>query len=102
LKADEKTKAIFENYISFITVGLNNIINVFNPKKLVINSTIFSKYPELLDELKPGLTSSFIDYGDILISPLGTQSSALGAALVPLAKFLDINHYDLNSYHIAH
>ena len=102
LNADEKAKAIFEDYISFITVGLNNIINVFNPKKLVINSTIFSKYPELLDELKPGLTSSFIDYGDILISPLGTQSSALGAALVPLAKFLDINHFDLNAYHIAH
>jgi predicted NBD/HSP70 family sugar kinase len=102
LKADEKAKAIFEDYISFITVGLNNIINVFNPKKLVINSTIFSKYPELLDELKPGLTSSFIDYGDILISPLGTQSSALGAALVPLAKFLDIHHFDLNAYHISH
>src|SRR5699024_7848513 len=38
LKADEKTNRIFEEYISDIAVGLNNIINIFNPKKLVINS----------------------------------------------------------------
>ena len=38
------------------------------------------------------------DYEEILISPLGEQSSALGAALVPLEKFLDVNHLDLSAY----
>lgn len=102
LKADEKTNRIFEEYISDIAVGLNNIINIFNPKKLVINSSIFTKYPELLDDLKPKLSSSFIDYEEILISPLGEQSSALGAATVPLTKFLDVNHLNLNEYRQAH
>lgn len=98
LMADQKTKAVIKDYISDLAVGLNNIINIFNPRKLVINSRIFTQYPELLDDLKPTLSSSFIDYEEILISPLGEHSSALGAALVPLAKFLDVSHLDLNAY----
>ncbi|CAM4201553.1 ROK family transcriptional regulator [Lacicoccus alkaliphilus] len=98
LMADQKTKAVIKDYISDLAVGLNNIINIFNPRKLVINSRIFTQYPELLDDLKPTLSSSFIDYEEILISPLGEHSSALGAALVPLAKFLDVNHLNLNAY----
>ncbi|MCD2136404.1 ROK family protein [Salinicoccus halitifaciens] len=98
LMADEKTKVVIKDYISDLAVGLNNIINIFNPRKLVINSRIFTQYPELLDDLKPTLSSSFIDYEEILISPLGEHSSALGAALVPLAKFLDVNHLNLNAY----
>ena len=102
LKEDEKTNQIFEDYISYLAVGMNNIINVFNPKKLIINSSIINNYPELLDDLKPKLISSFIDYDEILISPLGGRSSALGAAIVPLEKFLDINHLDLNDYDYTH
>ncbi|WP_020007619.1 ROK family transcriptional regulator [Salinicoccus albus] len=102
LKADEKTNQIFDDYISYLAVGMNNIINVFNPKKLIINSSIINNYPELLDDLKPKLISSFIDYDEILISPLGSRSSALGAAIVPLEKFLDINHLDLNDYDYTH
>lgn len=102
LNENAKAKEIFDNYISFLAVGLNNIVNIFNPKKLVINSSIFTKYPELLEDLKPKLSSSFIDYEEILISPLGDRSSALGAAIVPLARFLDINHLDLNAYHYTH
>lgn len=102
LKENAKAKEIFEDYISFLAVGLNNIINIFNPRKLVINSSIFTKYPELVEDLKPRLSSSFIDYDEILISSLVDRSSALGAAIVPLAKFLDITHLDLNEYHYTH
>ena len=102
LQENEKAREIFDDYIAFLAVGLNNIINIFNPKKLVINSSIFTKYPELVEEVKPKLSSSFIDYDEIVISSLGDRSSALGAAIVPLAKFLDINHLDLNEYHYTH
>lgn len=71
LQENTKAREIFDDYIAFLTVGLNNIINIFNPKKLII-------------------------------SPLGDCSSALGAAIVPLARFLDINHLDLNAYHYTH
>ncbi|WP_017549909.1 ROK family transcriptional regulator [Salinicoccus carnicancri] len=102
LQENEQASAIFDDYIAFLAVGLNNIINIFNPKKLVINSSIFTKYPELVEEVKPKLSSSFIDYDEIVISSLGDRSSALGAAIVPLARFLDISHLDLNEYHHTH
>src|SRR5699024_11113735 len=44
LMADQKTKAVIKDYISDLAVGLNNIINIFNPRKLVINSRIFTQY----------------------------------------------------------
>lgn len=102
LKENAAAKEIFDDYISFLAVGLNNIINIFNPKKLVINSSIFTKYPELLEDLKPKLSSSFIDYDELLVSSLEDRSSALGAAIVPLAKFLDITDLNLNKYNYTH
>src|SRR5699024_967615 len=62
LRDDKKTNETLDKYISYLAVGMNNIINVFNPKKLIINSSIINNYPELLDDLKPKLISSFIDY----------------------------------------
>lgn len=102
LRDDKLASEIFDDYISYLAVGMNNIINIFNPRKMIINSSIITKYPELLDDLKPKLISSFIDYDEILISSLGNRSSALGAAIVPLGKFLDINHLDLNDYDYTH
>lgn len=83
---DKEAIAVVEEYISYLAIGLTNIINIFTPQMILIGGGV-SKQGEHLTKL---LTKQIKDmvYGrrlvtKIAIAALGSDAGLIGAALLP-------------------
>ena len=77
-------------FIKNLSIGLNNVINLYNPEVLVITSDILKMYPETIEEIKNNLRSSVSQYRDIFISDLGNHSCVMGACAMAIQHFLEV------------
>jgi len=84
-----------EKYISFLAIGIQNIVLILDPHYVVLGGEIsdFSEY--YLKDLKEKVfvENNFYDNTDLKIftSKLKKNSSILGAALLPLQKLFSMN-----------
>lgn len=83
-------KSFMERYLQYISIGLNNIINLFNPETIVINSRLLEIFPDSVKKLKGLLISSVGEYGELVLSDLGSHSCVLGACALGIQQFLDV------------
>lgn len=96
-KGDKDAKAIMELFVKYLSVGLNNILNSYNPEIVVINSAFTSRFPSLTDEVIASLQSKMNNYACIKASTLKGQSSLLGGLCVSIRNFLGIRHLRLHN-----
>lgn len=82
-------------YIKYLSVGLNNIINLYNPEVLVINSELLRVYPNALAEIKDRITSSVGHYRELLISEFGNKACSMGACALAIKNFLEVSELSL-------
>lgn len=90
---------ILEDYLNYLALGLNNVINIFNPERIVINSALFSARPELLSHLTDRFQSKFNNYDELKISRLNEEACAYGAAALAFKEFFDITIVDHSKRH---
>ncbi|QGH33814.1 ROK family protein [Gracilibacillus salitolerans] len=83
-------------WIADLTIGLNNVINLYNPEMIVLNSPILKAYPHALEEIKKHLVSSVSHYRDIVISGLGAKAGVVGACAMGIQHFLDLPRLTLS------
>jgi predicted NBD/HSP70 family sugar kinase len=86
-----------DDYIKYLVVGLNNIINLLNPETIVLNSELLKMFPEAESKMKLKLNSSISGYKEILLSELGTNACVMGACALAIKKFLDIPELSLTT-----
>jgi predicted NBD/HSP70 family sugar kinase len=92
LKTKEpSTCKLMKEYIKFLSVGLNNMINLYNPEILVINSELLQLYPDALTAINNRLTSTVSHYRELRISQFGKKACSLGACALAIKKFLDVS-----------
>ncbi|RKQ32295.1 ROK family transcriptional regulator [Oceanobacillus halophilus] len=89
-KQDRTTTELMKEYIKYISIGLNNIINLYNPETIVLNSELLKLYPNALEEIKSNLHSSVSQYREIVLSELGQQACILGACAFGIQSFLEV------------
>ncbi|MRH45125.1 ROK family protein [Aquibacillus halophilus] len=82
-------------FIKHLSIGLNNIINLYNPETIVLNSELLHLYPNAIEEIKANLTSSVSQYRELVISDLGKNASIMGACAFGIKKFLEIPELSL-------
>lgn len=87
---DEEVQNLMEQFIYYLSIGLNNMINMYNPDVLVLDSELLRIYPNSLDKIKDKLNSSISHYRELSISSIGRKSSALGACALAIKHFLDV------------
>ncbi|MEH6906011.1 ROK family transcriptional regulator [Neobacillus drentensis] len=80
-----------DRFIMFISIGLNNLINLYNPEILVVNSEILRLYPNAAEELKAHLTSSISHYSELVISQFGKRACIMGACALAIQNFLGVS-----------
>lgn len=83
-------KSYVDQYLNYVSIGLNNIINLYNPETVVINSRILNVYPGSIEKIKNRLISSVSEYGEIVLSELGKESCVLGACALGIQHFLEV------------
>jgi predicted NBD/HSP70 family sugar kinase len=89
-KQDPITIKLMKQYMIDFSIGLNNIINIYNPETLVLTSELLKMYPNAIDEIKSNLNSTVSQYGDLVISDFGNKSCAMGACALAIQHFLEV------------
>lgn len=81
---------ILNTYLDYLAIGLNNIINIFNPEKIILNGAIINGNSPFIMEIEKKLTSKVNSYREIRASKLGEDSGALGGAAFAIKNFFGV------------
>ena len=76
--------------IKYLSIGLNNIINLYNPETIVLNSEVLQTYPNIIEKIKENLVSSVSQYGEIALSKLGKDACIMGACAIAIQNFFEV------------
>jgi len=89
---DEKTLTLFNQIGDYIGVGINNIINTFNPEQIIIGNRMASAQKWLNESIKARITNQAMAFHqkdlNLNFSELTTHSSALGAIAFTIEHFI--------------
>lgn len=88
---DDKNAALaIEQFVKYISVGINNLLNTFNPDVIVINSSFTIQIPTLIDDICAHVNSRLTDSCKILPSGLQDISILLGGVCLCIRDFLGV------------
>ncbi|MCP8970497.1 ROK family protein [Ectobacillus ponti] len=93
---DGEVEQLMEQFLYYLAIGLNNIINMYNPDVLVLDSKLLQLYPSALQRIQGHLHSSISHYRELRISSLGKESCVLGACALAIKSFLDVPRLNLS------
>ena len=83
---------IFQKFIKYMTICVNNILNAYNPDVVIINSSFTHNFPELIGEIKQSLNSRLNSVLHIYPSRLNNSSILLGGVSIVVRDFFGINN----------
>ncbi|WP_162880655.1 ROK family transcriptional regulator [Paraliobacillus sediminis] len=98
LSQDEDYLAILDDYLNYLAIGLNNVINIFNPEKIILSGSIINGNSPYISKIQDKLTSKINNYREISASKLGPDASALGGAASALKNFFGVTMINFNDY----
>jgi predicted NBD/HSP70 family sugar kinase len=88
---DPDALKIMEDFIKYMSVGVNNILNAYNPDIVIINSSFTIFFPHIVKRIEAGLKSRMNSYTHIVPSVLQDTSILLGGICVAIKGFLGID-----------
>ncbi|WP_337102232.1 ROK family protein [Paenibacillus sp. YIM B09110] len=94
-EGDSEVYRIMHSYFYYLSIGLNNIINIYNPEVIVLDSELLRLSPDSLDKIRMQMHSRISHYREIKISAIGKQSCVLGACALAIQKFLQVSTLNL-------
>ncbi|MBV7509189.1 ROK family transcriptional regulator [Bacillus sp. sid0103] len=89
-EGDEEVHELMEQFLFYLAIGLNNMINMYNPDVLVLDSELLRIFPNSLNKISENLNSSISHYRELMISTIGKKSCVLGACALAIKQFLDV------------
>lgn len=95
-EGDEEVIQLMEQFTFYLSIGLNNMINMYNPDVLVLDSELLRIYPNSLDKIRGNLNSSISHYRALQISTIGRNSAVLGACALAIKHFLNVPMLNFN------
>lgn len=86
----------YTEFIDFLSIGINNISLMFNPKTIVINSKIVESIPETISLVKNKFRSQIMTLELLTLSTYRSKTNVLGLTHVLIQKFLNVENYKVN------
>lgn len=87
---NESARVILVEASGYLGLAIANLINTINPSKIVLGKELVKFSEDILEHLKNIALARALRYPasrvEILTSELGEDTSALGAAIIPLKK----------------
>ena len=80
-------KDVLDRFISYVAVGLTNIIFIFDCQAIVISSELLSALPYYLPEILRRMVLPITHSETVVLSRLGKSGPILGAAHQALCQF---------------
>lgn len=89
---DKDATYIFQKFVKYMTICVNNILNSYNPDVVIINSSFTHSFPELIEEIEDSLNSRLNSVLHIYPSKLNNSSILLGGVSMVVKDFFGINN----------
>lgn len=90
IRGDADAAAGMEDFLKYISIGVNNLIQTLDPTVIVINSSFTMNFPGLAEEIRSRLRSRMSGSCRIEASTLQDMAILLGGAIVVRNRFLGI------------
>lgn len=90
-KGNPEAEKVINKFVSYIAVGVNNLINTFNPEVVVINSGFTSYIPDLTERIESQIKNR-MNMCKIMSSGLQDTSILLGGVCTCIKSFLGVNY----------
>jgi len=87
---DADVLEVMEQFIYYLSIGLNNLININNPDVVVVDSELLRMYPDALQKIHQNLHSQISHYRQLTLSTIGKKTCVLGACALAITHFLDV------------
>ena len=95
---DSDALDMLNQFIKYMSVGINNLLNVFNPEMIVINSSFTMNLPYIIPEITASLKNRMNKHCTLVPSGLQDSSILMGGICVCIKNFLGIDSLDLNDH----
>ena len=83
---DALAGAVFESYVGYLACGLNNIVNVLQPQRIVLGGGVAGYGEKLLAPLRERVTRELMPadcpQGEVVLAQLGNDAGIIGAAML--------------------
>lgn len=79
------------DFIKYMAVCINNLLNIYNPEVVIINSAFTIEFPEFTERISNALHSKMNDRVPIVNSMLKDNSILIGGICVAVKNFLGID-----------
>lgn len=96
-KGDQDACFILDQFIKYMSIGINNILNTFNPDIIVINSSFTTFFPDTIERIEASIKNRMNKYCTIVPSRLQDIATLLGGTCICIKNFLGIKYLQLNS-----
>ena len=94
---DKIAAELLDQFVRYISVAINNLLNTFNPDVIVINSSFTINIPELTYRIRGQLKNRMNNYGTLVPSGLQDISILLGGACLVIRNYLGVSYLSPNS-----
>ncbi|HEX3020781.1 MAG TPA: ROK family transcriptional regulator [Lachnospiraceae bacterium] len=88
---DKEAIEMIDTFVLYMSVCVNNILNLYNPDLIIINSRFVVLIPELIQRIEGSLNSHMNNYVRIVPSALNESSVLLGGISVAVRSFLGVD-----------
>lgn len=95
LQKDKEIMALLHANSELISIAINNIIMLYDPEIIILNSSIYRKIPEMIVFLEKQLNSRFAKKTNIYNTKLNDKAILYGAVAVCIQQFLSIKKLKL-------
>ncbi|MCC3358528.1 ROK family transcriptional regulator [Bacillus sp. REN16] len=87
---DKDINESLDQFIYYLSIGLNNMINMYNPDTIVLDGEILRLYPDAIEKIEEHLTSTINHYRQLTVSSFGKRSVQMGACALAIKRFLGV------------
>ncbi|WP_078578461.1 ROK family transcriptional regulator [Salipaludibacillus agaradhaerens] len=94
---DDLTITAVQEHLDNLAIGLNNILNIYNPESIVINSGLTTIIDDLEAALIERLQSKMNNYSTLKVSHVGKSACVIGACALGIRDFLNIDDLYIDS-----
>jgi len=92
---DKVANQVFNEFIDYLSLTINNISQILNPKSIIINNIIIESIPESISLIKNNLRSKIMRLDILTTSKYKSKTNVLGLTHILIQNFLNIKNYKI-------
>lgn len=101
-EGDPATLRLMEAYESYLAVSLNNLIRLFDPRYIILNSRVAPHIPDFVERLYAGIQCEIPSKCEFVLSELGDEASLLGGFALAFEHSYGIGHFFFSTPRAEH